>query len=486
MAISRFPLLNTLWCRIISVSMRFKILGLALGLILLLGLALTVQMRLIQEDTLRKELQRHGIALTRDLAARAAEFILLDDLYSLHNLLQDTQTHNSNVRYVFILDSRGMPLVYSFAQGFPQGMREANTVAPTDRYHIQRLETNEGVVWDIAAPILAGEGGVARIGVSETGLQATLALTTRQFLITTALIAFLGMAVASILTWMITRPISQLVEATKAVAAGQFDTRVTPWADDEIGTLTAAFNLMTAELAKAAREREERDQLRGLLLDKIITAQEEERRRIARELHDDTGQALTAIKMGLSNAIAMCGPCRERGRLDQLHNLTGRTLSSVRQLALELRPPVLDDLGLVAAIRRYIADWGRTVEIAISFESFGLDNIRFDPAVETAVYRIVQEALTNVARHANAQHVGVVLERRGTECVAIVEDDGQGFDKAAAKNKRHLGLQGMEERAKLVQGRLMIETTPGSGTTIFVRVPLQGAAKISLREPVLP
>lgn len=462
-----------LWRVAGSISVRWKILGLALGVILLLGLSLTIQMRLIQEETLRAELQRHGIALTRDLAARAAEFILLDDLYSLHNLLQDTQAHNDSVRYAFILDTLGMPLVHSFREGFPQGLLDANAVGPTDRYRVQRLETNEGVVWDIAAPVLSGEGGVARLGVSEAGLQATLAHTTRQFLLTTALVALLGMGVASVLTWMISRPIRQLVEGTEAVAAGKLDTRVSPWADDEMGALAQAFNRMTVELSRAAQERAEREQLRGLLIDKIITAQEEERRRIARELHDDTGQALTAIKMGLTNALALCRHCQERGRLDELHRLAGETLLGVRQLALELRPPVLDDLGLVAAVRRYTYDWGRTFGVSVSFEAFGLDGLRLDPAVEIAVYRIIQEALTNVGRHAQARHVGVVLERRKNECVAIVEDDGQGFDPVASRDARHLGLQGMEERAALVNGQVVIETAPGAGTTVFVRVPLQ-------------
>ena len=473
MTLSVLQGLAWLWNTLKSVRIGVKILGLALGVILLLGLSLTWQMRRIQEHTLRAELKNNGVAITRDLAARSVEFILLDDLYSLHSLLQDTKENNATVRYAFIVDGEGYPLSYSFLNGFPKGLLEANSVSAGERSHIERIVTNEGVVWDIAVPILSGEGGMARVGVSETALHKTVDATTRQFLLTTLLLAVPSLLAAGFLTWLIIRPINQLVAATRAVAAGHFETRITPWAADEVGTLTLAFNQMTAQLGQAAREREERDQLRGLLLDKILTAQEEERRRIARELHDDTGQALTAIRMGLSSALIACKACARKGKLQELNALTRATLDSVRRLALELRPPVLDDLGLAAALRRYIYEWGRTYGIAVSFETVGLDGVRLEPAVETAVYRITQEALTNVARHAKATRVDVVLERRQNECIAIVEDNGQGFDLQAARSSRHLGLTGMEERAKLVGGHLTFESGRGRGTTVFVRVPMQ-------------
>ncbi len=462
-----------------DVRVSVKILGLALGVTLLLGLSLIWQMRQIQENTLRAELKANGIAVTRDLSARSAEFILLDDLYSLHNLVQETQENNTTVRYAFIVDGQGYPLAHSFTGGFPRGLPEANRVEGTARYHLQRLETNEGVVWDIAVPILAGEGGTARVGVSEAQLRQTVNATTKQFLFTTILVALLGLSAAAFLVWLITRPINQLVEATRAVAHGDFSVRVKPWAADELGTLADAFNQMAAQLGRAAQERAEYDQLRQLLLDKIITAQEEERRRIARELHDDTGQALTAICMGLANAVMACKACAHKGRLTEINRLARTTLSSVRQLALELRPPVLDDLGLCAALRRHVYDWGHHYGIAVSFEAVGLDGVRLDPAIETAVYRITQEALTNVARHAHATRVGVVLERRGDKCIAIVEDDGRGFDLRAAPHTRSLGLTGMRERAKLVNGDVTIETRHGAGTTIFVRVPLRLAERTS-------
>lgn len=461
------------WESLKGVRVGAKILGLALGITLLLGFSLIWQMRRTQENTLRAELKNNGTAITRDLSARSAEFILLDDLYSLHNLLQDTQKNNESVRYAFIVDDDGYPLAHSFSEGFPRGLIDANAVGPTERYHIQRLETNEGVIWDVATPILSGEGGTARVGLSEAKLRETVNTTTKQFLFTTTFIALLGLSAATFLTWLITRPINQLVIAARAVAAGDFSTRVTPWGADEVGILADAFNQMIDQLGRADREREDRDQLRGLLIDKIITAQEEERRRIARELHDDTGQALTAIRMGLTNALDACKACAHHGKLDELNHLTRSTLDNVRQLALELRPPVLDDLGLGAALRRYVYDWGRTYNIAVSFESVGLDGIRLEPPIETAVYRITQEALTNVARHAQATRVDVVLERRKNECIAIIEDDGRGFDQKAAHNARHLGLTGMEERAKLISGNVTIETECGKGTTIFVRVPLQ-------------
>ncbi len=467
-------LVASLWRQLISVSVRIKILGMALGLILLLGISLTLQMRAIQESSLRIELQRRGVALARDLAARATDYILLDDLYGLHNLLRDTTMNNGDtVRYAFVLGSDGSPLAHTFGDGFPRGLVDANSVDRSEQYRMRRLRTNEGVIWDVAVPVPVGDGYTVRLGLGEAAMKATVEDTTRQFALTTALVALLGILIAAGLTWMITDPIRRLAGAAKSVAAGDFGARIVPFADDEIGALTRTFNRMTVELERAAHEREERERLRALLIDKIITAQEEERRRISRELHDDTGQALTAIKMGLSNAMAICNDCANIARLDELRDLVGQTLEGVRMLAHELRPPVLDDLGLVAAVRRYLYDWGRTFEVQVSFETFGMDGVRLAPTVETAVYRIVQEALTNAARHSGAGRVDVVLERRGDECVAIVEDGGRGFDPNAVDKARNLGLQGMMERANLVGGQVVVESAPGRGTTVFVRVPIR-------------
>jgi len=224
-----------------------------------------------------------------------------------------------------------------------------------------------------------------------------------------------------------------------------------------------------------------RDLLRGQLLKQAIAAQEDERRRIARELHDQAGQALTSLLVWLrameAEAEGSAGVIVSPDRLQELKAIVADTLDGVHDLALELRPSVLDDLGLVPALRRYVHTYQDRHLLAIDFQTAGLDGVRLPPSVETALYRIAQEALTNVVQHAGAQRVSLLLEARAGAVIAIIEDDGCGFEAdrlmRGPADERWLGLAGMRERANLVGGKLSIESAPGDGTTVFVEVPLQ-------------
>jgi signal transduction histidine kinase len=161
-------------------------------------------------------------------------------------------------------------------------------------------------------------------------------------------------------------------------------------------------------------------------------------------------------------------------RLADLRGVASATLENVRRLALELRPSVLDDLGLVAALRRYAGDYSARFKIPVEVQIVGLDGRRLAPAVETALYRIVQEALTNIAKYARATHVSVLLERREGQLNAIIEDNGCGFDAEqvlrAGATENRLGLYGMRERAELIGGTLTVESQTGCGTTVYVRI----------------
>ena len=163
-------------------------------------------------------------------------------------------------------------------------------------------------------------------------------------------------------------------------------------------------------------------------------------------------------------------------RLQELKVIVGDTLNGVHELALELRPSVLDDLGLVPAVQRAVRTYHERHGLAIDFEAVGLEGVRLPPAVETALYRIAQEALTNVVQHACASEVSLLLAARAGAVTLIVEDDGCGFDADrllhGPMDERWLGLSGMRERAALLGGSLTIESAQGSGTTVFVEIPL--------------
>jgi signal transduction histidine kinase len=286
-------------------------------------------------------------------------------------------------------------------------------------------------------------------------------------LLTTVFVSAIGIVAAAFLTWVVTRPILQLKEAAQAVGQGDFGQRVQPWAGDEIGDLAEAFNTMTTALAQAEQERAKRGQLRSQLLEKVIAAQEDERRRIARELHDQTDQALTSLMVRLQTMNQQCAIPAMKGQFEELRHLAAETLDDVHNLSVQLRPSVLDDLGLEAALQRYVQDYRQHYPIEVDLMVVGID--RLPPTVETALYRMVQEGLTNIARHAQAQTASVLLERRNGRVRAIIEDDGVGFDPQQANDR--LGLYGLVERAELLNGTVTIESESGRGTTIFVEVP---------------
>ena len=205
-------------------------------------------------------------------------------------------------------------------------------------------------------------------------------------------------------------------------------------------------------------------------LRRAVEAQESERRRLARELHDETGQALTSILLGLKGLEEGLDDAGSRAAAADLRELVVSTLQDVRRLAVELRPSALDDFGLVAALERLAASFGEQTGITVDFETLLADE-RLPAEVETALYRIVQESLTNVVKHARARHVSVLLARKGGAIKAVVEDDGQGFDPAGDRHDG-FGLVGMRERLALLGGRLEVESSSQAGTTIVAEVPL--------------
>ena len=193
-------------------------------------------------------------------------------------------------------------------------------------------------------------------------------------------------------------------------------------------------------------------------------------RRLARELHDETGQALTSILLGLKPLEEALADHPARAALAELREHVVSALQDVRRLAVELRPAVLDDFGLVPALERLTESFAEQSGIRVDFHS-ALGETRLPSEVETALYRVVQESLTNIVKHANAHNVSVSVARRESGVAAVIEDDGAGFDQRAVREDG-VGLLGMRERLALLDGRLEIESRPGAGTTLVAEVPL--------------
>jgi len=186
------------------------------------------------------------------------------------------------------------------------------------------------------------------------------------------------------------------------------------------------------------------------------------------------GQHLTAFSLGLKSLKdATPAPSPAHQRLQQLQDLAELMGKEIHRLALELRPTALDDLGLYTALVNYVEAWSERCGTEVDFQSTGLEAERLPPQLETTLYRVVQEALTNVLKHARARRVSLILQRTSDQVSAVIEDDGQGFDtEAGLRTTGRLGLLGMQERLALIGSTLTVESTPGSGTTVFARIRL--------------
>jgi signal transduction histidine kinase len=295
----------------------------------------------------------------------------------------------------------------------------------------------------------------------------------------------------------VTAPVAVLTDHAERIAGGELAHPIPALGSDEIGRLGGSLEKMrqnlaeliahvaeanaqleerveerTRELNVANAQLREREEMRSQLLRKVITAQEDERKRIARELHDETTQGLAVLAMGI-DAAQDAYRSGLAPRLDEVKALAVRTLEDVHRMILDLRPSVLDDLGLLSAVRWY-ADRSLVARgVSVRCE-FG-DLPRLPPEMETALFRICQETLSNVARHAQATAVLVQVGVEGEQVVIDIEDDGKGFDPNAAgqaDGRKHWGLMGIRERAEILGGVATVESEPGQGTHVVVRIPL--------------
>ncbi|MGE0040010.1 MAG: ATP-binding protein [Vicinamibacterales bacterium] len=298
--------------------------------------------------------------------------------------------------------------------------------------------------------------------------------------------------------WSVRRPVLALTAAAERMGAGDLGTPLPVLPDDEIGRLGAALERLrsslrvsletiashahdleqrvadrTRDLEQMCHRLHDRDTWRAELLRKVISAQEDERRRLARDLHDDACQSLAAVGVSLDLTMAE-GTEATRAQLASVKALVNRALADLHRVIYDLRPSVLDDLGLLPAIR-WLADQHLAARgISVRCEFFGLDG-RLAPEVEIALFRVVQEAMANIERHAGAETVLVQVSLEDGLLTVEVEDDGVGFEPEAvadpAGGARGLGLLGMRERVELLGGSFFVDSAPGRGTRVVATVP---------------
>jgi signal transduction histidine kinase len=291
----------------------------------------------------------------------------------------------------------------------------------------------------------------------------------------TAGVALIVLLIRFLAVWLarrIERPVSALVTAAETAARTGYGRADTEGGPSEIVRLSAAFNEMLERRSAAENRTRESERNLKALSESLLNAHEQERLRIAREIHDDLGQALTALKMDIIGLIEKTKPSPEiRPMVDRILRTVDATVTAVQRISSELRPGVLDDLGLYAAIEAeaLLFEERTGIECELSLPDDAPD---IDKSSGVAIYRIVQEALTNVARHSNAGRVEIRIRQRTNIMFLEIRDDGRGITPAELANASSLGLAGIRERADMIGATALIEGVPGRGTIVSIRIPL--------------
>jgi signal transduction histidine kinase len=317
---------------------------------------------------------------------------------------------------------------------------------------------------------------------------------------------------ALLLVYLTTRsvitPMQALTIATERIASGDLNTPLAIQGEDEIGVLARSFDAMrlrlnesiaeirtwnneldvrvkertaaceraAAEIRQLYEELQQKEQVRRELLNRVFSAQEEERKRISRELHDETCQVLTGLSYALDDAAEAIPSPGLKPHLERMHDLVSGALEEIHRIILDLRPTMLDHLGLVPALRWYAEAQLNGLGIRFAIRERG-EPRRMSPAIETALFRVAQEAINNIARHSRATRADFTLDYAPDQAQVWIKDNGKGFDPttvtSASDHQRGLGLLGMEERMSAVGGCVTIHSSPGDGTAIQLTVPLQ-------------
>ena len=287
-----------------------------------------------------------------------------------------------------------------------------------------------------------------------------------------AVIVLVIILIAIQLSRRIEGPVSALVNAAEAAAREGYGRAESAGGPREIARLSAAFNEMVERRSAAESRTQESERNLKALSDRLLTVQEQERMRVAREIHDDLGQSLTALKMDIIGLLEKSQPSpRMKPMADRILRTIDSTVSSVQRISSELRPSVLDDLGLFAALESetQLFEERTGVECELSLPS---EAPEVDPSAAVAIYRMVQEALTNVARHSNATRVEIRIRERAHELFLEIRDDGRGITSSEIADSASLGLAGIRERATMIGAAALIEGVPGRGTIVSIRIPL--------------
>jgi signal transduction histidine kinase len=393
----------------------------------------------------------------------------IHDVVEVQKLISRTQDLHSDMAYIIVRDAERNVICHTYDGPLPGDLAEF-PYEDEDVEWFRVLDAGrDGLIFEGARPIVKSYAGFLQIGLSDLPIREQLRSLNKSIVRALAISVLLGFGLAILLSYVLTQPIRHLQEAADKIQNGDFDARAEIFSRDEIGELANAFNEMAYSLNQYRIEVDEKEEARETLIERIVNSHEDERKLIARELHDQLGQSLLAMLMEIRSL------CSDKG---SAHAFCGKHEADIEKIMDELsriikglRPTILDDYGLDKALASYTKELSEHFSIDISYKYTAPKGLpRLPDHEEVTLYRVAQESMTNIVKHAGSEHVSVILIRSKEDTTLLIEDDGDGFDQSVAGSSGGLGLMGMRERMSLIGGTLDVDTEPGHGTTIQARI----------------
>lgn len=433
-------------------------------------------------DIMIRQVELRGSEIGSNIATLTADDIIQDNYYKTLENINKIKEKNEDVRYIIICDYAGQIILHTFNNDFPLGLSPNIDNSAVKNYSVTHFNSNEGSIYEINTPIENGNIGIVRVGMSNNIMYNMLSNTMSDFTSLAILICIIAVVIISFLTAYLIKPIKELAIIASEIKNNNYIVKSNYVGEDEIGKLAKSFNEMAQKLQenkednnrllKALRLKEVN---RNVLINKLFTAQEDERKAISRELHDGAGQSITSILAYLRVLSAKLTDDSQLKLVTAVREVIVNVLEELRQLAVNLRPPALDRFGVFTTIEKHLTSLAEHHNIEISFD-YPKRKYLLSDNISLALYRILQEATTNILKHAHATSINISVDIGIENLILIISDNGCGFSKTTLANARdanHLGLYGMQERVELLNGSFEIESTIGQGTIIKISIPLK-------------
>jgi len=450
--------------KITGVSLFIKVMGIALFLIFLFGLGAIFQTKIIFENFFFEQIKDRMVATARYIKYQLEENILAGDIIKIREIIENELKTNRDVKYIIILDNEYRVLIKSIKQSVSNEFVKINKLNGRE-YNIECFKCELGNVCDIIMPLTNQKTGYLRIGISDELKNIYMSKIFNKLILYFLITAIIGVLISYCLSYILNQPIRGLISSIEKVKTGDYNIEIKPWFKDEIGELTTEFSKMI----KSIKESQE---LRKKLMQRIISAQEEERLRISRELHDKTGQTIVYLKIA---AKSVEKDIREEivvKKFSEFVSLLNTAFEEIHNLILELRNPILNDFGLYYAIKEYlekVKDSGIKYNLLVNN---GIENLRLNNEAEIQIFKVIQESIINILKHSKATEVNIKLNKDKDKLIVKIEDNGKGFEVSKINLNESIGIFGMQERVGMIGGNFKIESKINSGTTISISVPI--------------